>query len=221
MMKNIPLKKNIVILISGEGSNLQALINAQKAGKIRGKICGVFSNQLNAYGLKRAKQAKIPIQILEAKTQPDHIEFDLNLIQKIDSYQPDLIALAGYMRILTPTFVQHYKGKILNIHPSLLPKYPGLHTHQRVLANGDKEHGSSVHFVTEKLDGGPVILQSRISVFPDDSEKTLMERIKVQEHHIYPKVVDWFMQGRLEMRSGIAWLDGQPLTEKKDSTCVP
>lgn len=220
MMKKKQPKKNIVILISGEGSNLQALINAQKAGNIQGDICAVFSNQPHAYGLERAKQAKISTGIVEAKTQPDKIQFDLNLIKKIDPYQPDLIVLAGYMRILSAAFVRHYPGKILNIHPSLLPKYPGLHTHQRVIASGDKEHGTSVHFVTEELDGGPVILQARIPVLSCDSEKTLTERIKALEHDIYPKVVGWFMQGRLEMRAGMAWLDDQPLPENKGSICV-
>ncbi|CCK08028.1 Phosphoribosylglycinamide formyltransferase [Cronobacter sakazakii 696] len=132
-------------------------------------------------------------------------------MQEIDAYAPDLVVLAGYMRILSPAFVAHYEGRLLNIHPSLLPKYPGLHTHRQALANGDDEHGTSVHFVTDELDGGPVILQARVPVFPGDSEEDVTARVQAQEHAIYPLVVSWFVEGRLAMREGRAWLDGQPL----------
>ncbi|MDN6632935.1 MAG: phosphoribosylglycinamide formyltransferase, partial [Enterobacterales bacterium] len=154
--------KNIVVLISGNGSNLQALIDACNDGRIRGRISAVFSNKANAYGLERAAQDGIPAHCLDPKSYADRDAFDLALMQEIDGYQPDLVVLAGYMRILSPRFVQHYQGRMLNIHPSLLPKYPGLHTHQQALNNGDEEHGTSVHFVTDELDGGPVVLQAKV-----------------------------------------------------------
>ena len=132
-------------------------------------------------------------------------------MQEIDAYAPDVVVLAGYMRILSPAFVAHYNGRLLNIHPSLLPKYPGLHTHRQVLENGDEEHGTSVHFVTDELDGGPVILQAKVPVFDGDNEDDVTERVQAQEHAIYPLVVSWFVDGRLEMRDGAAWLDGVKL----------
>ncbi|EKN3346311.1 phosphoribosylglycinamide formyltransferase [Yersinia ruckeri] len=203
--------KKIVILISGQGSNLQALIDAQQQGRLSGTICAVFSNHSQAYGLERAAQAAIPAHALDAKSFPDRASFDLALAQAIDAYQPDLLVLAGYMRILSPAFVQHYAGRMLNIHPSLLPKYPGLHTHRQAIDNGDSEHGTSVHFVTEELDGGPVILQAKVPIFAEDSEDEVIQRVQVQEHSIYPLVVGWFSEGRLEMRDNAAWLDGNKL----------
>ncbi|WP_114193256.1 phosphoribosylglycinamide formyltransferase [Edaphovirga cremea] len=203
--------KNIVVLVSGQGSNLQALIDACEQGRIHGKIRAVFSNNANAYGLERARDAGIDAQSVDAKAYPDRNAFDAALAQAIDAYQPDLLVLAGYMRILSSAFVQHYAGRMLNIHPSLLPKYPGLHTHRLALENGDSEHGTSVHFVTEELDGGPVILQAKVPVFAEDDEHDLIDRVQVQEHSIYPMVVDWFVAGRLQMRDNAAWLDNQPL----------
>ncbi|CNB76245.1 phosphoribosylglycinamide formyltransferase [Yersinia pseudotuberculosis] len=200
--------KKIVVLISGQGSNLQALIDAQQQGRISGKISAVFSNNPAAYGLERAESAGIPHHALDAKAFTDRLSFDLALAQAIDQYQPDLLVLAGYMRILSPEFVKHYAGRMLNIHPSLLPKYPGLHTHRQALENGDQEHGTSVHFVTEELDGGPVILQAKVPIFSDDSEEDVAERVQTQEHSIYPLVVSWFTDGRLAMRGNAAWLDG-------------
>ncbi|OEU23786.1 phosphoribosylglycinamide formyltransferase, partial [Yersinia ruckeri] len=199
------------ILISGQGSNLQALIDAQQQGRLSGTICAAFSNHSQAYGLERAAQAAIPAHALDAKSFPDRASFDLALAQAIDAYQPDLLVLAGYMRILSPAFVQHYAGRMLNIHPSLLPKYPGLHTHRQAIDNGDSEHGTSVHFVTEELDGGPVILQAKVPIFAEDSEDEVIQRVQVQEHSIYPLVVSWFSEGRLEMRDNAAWLDGNKL----------
>jgi phosphoribosylglycinamide formyltransferase 1 len=203
--------KKIVVLISGQGSNLQALINAQQQGRISGHISAVFSNSSTAYGLERAALAGIPHHALDAKAYTDRASFDLALAQAIDRYQPDLLVLAGYMRILGPQFVQRYAGRMLNIHPSLLPKYPGLHTHRQALENGDQEHGTSVHFVTEELDGGPVILQARVPVFSNDSEEDVIDRVQTQEHNIYPLVVSWFTDGRLTMRDNAAWLDGKRL----------
>lgn len=200
--------KNIVVLISGNGSNLQALIDACNDGRIRGRISAVLSNKANAYGLERATQDAIPAHYLDPKSYADRDAFDLALMQEIDGYQPDLVVLAGYMRILSPRFVQHYQGRMLNIHPSLLPKYPGLHTHQQALNNGDEEHGTSVHFVTDELDGGPVVLQAKVPIFEHDSEDEIIERVQVQEHSIYPLVVSWFIDGRLKAKDDAAWLDG-------------
>lgn len=205
--------KNIVVLISGSGSNLQAIIDICESGKIQAKVTAVFSNKSDAYGLERAKTYGIPTHALSVQDylggegKPDRQAFDTELMSQIDTYQPDLIILAGYMRILSPNFVQHYLGKMLNIHPSLLPKYSGLHTHQRAIDAGDTEHGTSVHFVTEELDGGPVILQAKVPVFEDDAADDLAQRVLVQEHHIYPLVTKWFIEGRLGMKDGQAYLD--------------
>ena len=203
--------KNIVVLISGNGSNLQAIIDACKQKKINGTIRAVFSNKADAFGLERARQESIPAHALEASQFARREAFDRELVQEIDAYAPDVVVLAGYMRILSPAFVAHYNGRLLNIHPSLLPKYPGLHTHRQVLENGDEEHGTSVHFVTDELDGGPVILQAKVPVFDGDNEDDVTERVQAQEHAIYPLVVSWFVDGRLEMRDGAAWLDGVKL----------
>lgn len=199
--------KNIVVLVSGSGSNLQALIDACMQQKINGTIRAVFSNKPGAFGLERAREAGIPAFSLQPQEYESREAFDNQLITEIDAWQPDLVVLAGYMRILSPAFVAHYSGRLLNIHPSLLPKYPGLHTHRQVLENGDTEHGTSVHFVTEELDGGPVILQAKIPVFPDDDESDIVARVQHQEHAIYPLVVSWFVEGRLAMRDNAAWLD--------------
>ncbi|MCU1789106.1 phosphoribosylglycinamide formyltransferase [Pectobacterium polaris] len=199
--------KNIVVLISGHGSNLQALIDACKNGRLKGKIVAVFSNNAEAYGLERAQNANIPTCVLNPEDFADRAAFDAALANEIEQYEPALVILAGYMRILSPEFVAQFAGKILNIHPSLLPKYPGLHTHRKALENGDREHGTSVHFVTDELDGGPLVLQAKVPVFSDDTEESLSERVKTHEHTIYPMVINWFLNGRLVMRDNEAWLD--------------
>ncbi|AFJ46170.1 phosphoribosylglycinamide formyltransferase [Shimwellia blattae] len=201
----------IIVLISGNGSNLQAIIDACQQGKIAGNICAVFSNKADAYGLQRAEMAGIPARVVLPAASASREEFDNQLMAQIDAWQPDLVVLAGYMRILSAGFVQHYQGRMLNIHPSLLPKYPGLHTHRRALENGDREHGTSVHFVTEELDGGPLVLQAKVPVFPEDDEDIVAARVQHQEHTIYPLVISWFASKRLVMRDGKAWLDGAPL----------
>lgn len=203
--------KKIVVLVSGQGSNLQALIDACQQGRIAANIVAVFSNKAQAYGLQRAEEAGIAAHALDAKSFADREAFDAALAEAIDQYQPDLVVLAGYMRILSHAFVQHYAGRMLNIHPSLLPKYPGLHTHRQAIDNGDNEHGTSVHFVTEQLDGGPVVLQAKVPIFPGDEEDEVIERVQTQEHHIYPLVVNWFVTGRLTMSDNAAWLDGERL----------
>jgi len=199
--------KNIVVLVSGSGSNLQAIIDACEQQKINGTIRAVFSNKADVFGLERARLAGIPAFSLLPRDYETREAFDNQLITEIDAWEPDLVVLAGYMRILSPGFVEHYSGRLLNIHPSLLPKYPGLHTHRQVLENGDEEHGTSVHFVTEELDGGPIILQAKIPVFPEDEEDDIFARVQHQEHAIYPLVVSWFVDGRLAMRENAAWLD--------------
>lgn len=203
--------KKIAVLVSGNGSNLQAILDACQQGQINGSVAAVFSNKEHAYGLTRAQQASVPGLALSPGDFPDREAFDRQLMQEIDACEPDLVVLAGYMRILSSAFVAHYHDRLLNIHPSLLPKYPGLHTHRQALENGDKEHGTSVHFVTDELDGGPVVLQARVPIFAGDDEAEITARVQHQEHAIYPLTIGWFMDGRLVMRDGRAWLDGQPL----------
>jgi phosphoribosylglycinamide formyltransferase 1 len=205
--------KSIVVLISGSGSNLQAILDACSAGFIAGKVTAVLSNKAKAYGLERAKKAGAAAIVLDHKGYADRADYDQALIAAIDEHQPDLVVLAGFMRILTPEFVQHYQGRLLNIHPSLLPKYQGLNTHQRAIDAGDSEHGCSVHFVTAELDGGPVILQAKVPVFPGDDADTVAERVHEQEHRIYPLVVRWFCQNRLQQQSDKALLDGLLLSD--------
>lgn len=203
--------KSIVVLISGSGSNLQALLDSCATGFIPGKITGVISNKANAFGLKRAEAAGVATAVLSHKGFDSREDYDQALIAAIEQFKPDLIVLAGFMRILTAEFVQHFSGKLLNIHPSLLPKYQGLATHQRAIDAGDTEHGCSVHFVTEQLDGGPVILQAKVPIFPGDDASVVAERVHAQEHQIYPLVVRWFCQGRLQQKVNEAWLDGNLL----------
>ncbi|OIN12154.1 phosphoribosylglycinamide formyltransferase [Oceanisphaera psychrotolerans] len=203
--------KRIVVLISGNGSNLQTLLDQSAAGQLGGEVVAVVSNKAEAYGLERARIAGTTTAVLSNKDYGDRDSFDAALMQLIDSHEPDLVVLAGFMRILTPGFVRHYQGRMLNIHPSLLPRYQGLHTHQRAIEAGDTEHGCSVHFVTEELDGGPVVLQARVPIFAGDDEATVAGRVQVQEHAIYPLVVRWFCEGRLTMQQEQAWLDGVPL----------
>lgn len=200
--------KNIVVLISGNGSNLQAILEACEANMPNAQVAAVFSNKADAYGLERAKQFDVNSHFVDPKAFESREDFDAELMKQIDEYQPDVIVLAGYMRILSSAFVSHYLGKMINIHPSLLPKYPGLHTHQRAIDAGDREHGTSVHFVTEELDGGPVVLQAKVPVFEDDDADALAARVQTQEHNIYPMVTKWLVEGRLSMTEGKAYLDG-------------
>lgn len=202
---------NVVVLISGSGSNLQALIDSIGHDGNPARIAAVVCNRADAFGLERAKQAGIATELLDHKQFDGREAFDAALIQAIDAHQPDLVVLAGFMRILTPGFVQHYNGRLLNIHPSLLPKHKGLHTHQRALEAGDAEHGCSVHFVTEELDGGPLVIQAVLPVKADDTAESLARRVHQQEHRIYPLAVRWFAEGRLRLGAQGAMLDGMPL----------
>ena len=201
---------NVVVLISGSGSNLQALIDSQAADN-PARISAVISNRADAYGLTRAQDAGIPTRVLDHKAFASREAFDAALIASIDAFQPDLVVLAGFMRILSADFVHHYHGRLLNIHPSLLPRHKGLHTHQRALDEGDGEHGCSVHFVTEELDGGPLIVQAVVPVQTGDTPELLAKRVQIGEHHIYPLAVRWFAEGRLRLGARGAELDGTPL----------
>ncbi|WP_301098699.1 phosphoribosylglycinamide formyltransferase [Otariodibacter sp.] len=208
------MKKNIVVLISGNGSNLQSIIDTIKRGKINGEIRAVISNKASAYGLTRAEQVNIPHFVFSRKDYDSNQSMDNAIAQKIDEFNTDLIVLAGYMKILTPEFTQHFQGKILNIHPSLLPKYAGLHTHQRAMEAGDTEHGMSIHFVNEEVDGGPVVLQAKVPIYPDDELDEVIERVREQEHRCYPLVIEWFCSNRLYCIDGKAYLDGKILSKQ-------
>mgnify|MGYP006428796733 CR=1 FL=1 len=202
----------LAVLISGSGSNLQALIEDSQRADAPFEIALVISNRADAFGLERAQRAGIPTQTLSHRGFETRAAYDAALAEVLRAQAPDLIALAGFMRILTPEFVQHWQGRMLNIHPSLLPSYRGLHTHARVLEAGEPVHGATVHFVTAELDGGPAILQARVPVLADDDPDRLAARVLVQEHRIYPLAARWFAEGRLVLgRDGRAWLDDQPL----------
>ena len=204
----------IVILISGRGSNLQSIIDAVASDRLPVEIRAVISNRPAAEGLQRATQAGIPAAVIDHSLYSDRAEFDQALRECIERWQPGLVALAGFMRILTAGFVHHYQGRMLNIHPSLLPDFPGLRTHQRALESGCKQHGASIHFVTEAVDGGPVVLQARVPVYQQDTVTTLTARVLEQEHRLYPLAIRWFAEQRLRLdSSGHAVLDDKVLTE--------
>lgn len=202
---------DVVVLLSGSGSNLQALIDSSLATGSPVRIRAVVSNRADAYGLQRAQAAGIDTAVLEHGGFEGREAFDAALIQAIDGFEADLVVLAGFMRILSAEFVRHYQGRLLNIHPSLLPLYKGLHTHRRALEAGDAEHGCSVHFVTEELDGGPLVVQAVVPVAQDDTPQSLAQKVHCQEHQIYPLAVRWFAEGRLRLGEHGALLDGQPL----------
>ena len=202
---------SVVVLLSGSGSNLQALIDDVRTGDNPAHIAAVISNRTDAYGLQRAREAGIETRTLDHKAFEGREAFDSALIELIDAFSPQLVVLAGFMRILSADFVRHYEGRLLNIHPSLLPKYKGMHTHQRALDAGDSEHGCSVHFVTEELDGGPLVVQAVVPVESNDSAQSLAQRVHAQEHRIYPLAVRWFAEGRLILGDQGALLDGQLL----------
>ncbi len=191
---------SIVILISGRGSNMEAIVRAAEKEAWPAKIAAVISNRPDAGGLDFARSHGIQTAVLDHRAFKDRASFDAELVNLIDSFNPDLVVLAGFMRILTGDFVRHYTGKLLNIHPSLLPLFPGLHTHEQALAAGVSEHGATVHFVTEALDHGPMVIQAKVPVLPGDSADTLAQRVLKQEHIIYPRAVRWFIDNRLSIR---------------------
>jgi phosphoribosylglycinamide formyltransferase-1 len=203
--------RSAAVLVSGSGSNLQALIDATRDGRLALDIVVVASNRPDAAGLARAQRAGIATECIASADFKSRAAFDDALANVLQPYQPDFLLLAGFMRILTPAFVRRYTGRMLNIHPSLLPYYPGLDTHRRVLDAGDPWHGCTVHFVTDRLDGGPPIIQGRVPVLPGDDAEQLAERVLAVEHRIYPQAAEMLASGRLEWRAGNVWLDGQPL----------
>jgi len=215
--KTASQRPRIVVLISGSGSNLQALIDATHSNgsndAIDANIVAVISNKAKAYGLQRAANAGIPTHVIKHRAFADRESFDQALQEQIDAYQPDLVVLAGFMRILTEGFTRHYLGRMLNIHPSLLPLYKGINTHQRVLDDGCAEHGVSVHFVTPELDGGPAIMQVKIAVQADDTADTLATRIHTKEHVLYPRVVRQFAAGKLHLDNNVVYWDQKALDE--------
>lgn len=206
-MKLKPCK--VVVLISGNGSNLQAIVDASPTSNY--VVEAVISNKADAYGLTRAKSAGIKTEVLDHRNFSSRVDFDVALRKLIDPFEPDLLVLAGFMRILSSDFVQHYAGRTLNIHPSLLPKFPGTNTHQRVIDAGESEHGASVHFVTEELDGGPVIAHAKVDILAADSATELKARVAIKEHQLYPFAVDLFSSGRLKMHDNRAVLDSKTL----------
>ena len=193
----------IIVLISGNGSNLQAIIDACKSGIINGKVVGVISNRDDAFGLERAKKDNIPSKVINHNNYNTRIDFDQKLVSTIKKFRPDLVVLAGFMRILSPIMTSAFKDKMINIHPSLLPKYPGLNTHEQVIANNDAEHGVTIHFVSEELDGGPIIAQSKILVHKKQQLDDLIERIHKVEHMIFPKVISMIASKEIDIKDTI------------------
>jgi phosphoribosylglycinamide formyltransferase 1 len=201
----------LAILISGRGSNMVAIAHACAEGRINARVALVLSERPGVAGLDAARALGIEARVVAWPGAAERLRFERDLEATLPAAQPDLIVLAGFMRILSRQFVEARAGRILNIHPSLLPKYRGLHTHRRVLEAGDRVHGASVHFVTAELDGGPLILQSRVAVRAGDTEDTLSARVQATEHIIYPRVIGWLADGRLAWRDDQPWLDGKPL----------
>ena len=205
--------KKIVVLISGSGSNLQAFIDAANTNALSADITAVISNRADAYGLERAKNAGIATEIVDHTCFQSRESFDTALKEAITPYNPDVIILAGFMRILTADFVRHFQGKLLNIHPSLLPKYPGLNTHQRAIDAGDNKAGATVHFVTEELDGGPAIIQASVSIEKQDDANQLAKKILPVEHKIYPLAAQWLIENRIQLINNNTVMDGKTLAE--------
>lgn len=204
----------IVVLVSGGGSNLQVLIDAAAAGSLPVDIRAVISNRADAHGLKRAARGGIPGHVVDHRRSTSSREYAEALRARIDPYRPGLIVLAGFMRVLHADFVNHFKHRVINLHPSLLPKYPGLDTHRRALKSGERLHGASVHFVTEELDAGPVIIQGRVTVASTDTPDSLQQKVHGVEHRILPQAVRWFAEGRLSITDGRVFLDGRQKTEQ-------
>lgn len=213
MLKNTDSheKLNVVVLISGNGSNLQVLIDQMLDHSLPIKIAAVISNKAAAYGLTRAEKAGITTAVIDNKAYADRESYDSALQQKIDGFQPKLVILAGFMRILTPSFVNHFEGRMLNVHPSLLPNYRGLNTHQRAIDDNAEIHGVSVHYVTPELDGGPVVAQSLVNIKESDTAESLALRVQTKEHALYPLVISWVALGRLQLINNELFFDKEKL----------
>ncbi len=207
-------KLPVVALISGRGSNLQSIIDEMHAGRLPIELRAVISNNPDAHGRARAQAADIPICVLDHRQFSSRVHYDEALMAAIDEHNPGLVVLAGFMRILGRAFVEHYVGRLINIHPSLLPEFPGLDTHARALQNGAREHGASVHFVTPEVDAGPIIIQATVPVYEDDSPEVLAARVLREEHRLYPQAIRWFAEGRLEIRDNRVLLDGAEQPEQ-------
>lgn len=205
------MSKRIAVLLSGRGSNLQSILSASQSGALGGEIALVISNRPGAGGLDIAREAGIATALIDHQAYATREAFDADLAGALESQSPDLIVLAGFMRILTSEFVSRFAGRLMNIHPSLLPLYPGLHTHQRALDAGDTHAGATVHYVTGELDGGPPVLQAKVAVQPDDNADSLAARVLRVEHEIYPTAIEWHLSERLQFRSGTLYLDGAAL----------
>ncbi len=210
----------VVVLISGRGSNLQAILDGAVAETLPVELRAVISNRPQAPGLERARRRGVATATVDHKAFSTRPLFEQALRERIDNHRPDLVVLAGFMRILSPAFVNHYQGRLVNIHPSLLPKFRGLHTHERALAAGETVHGASVHFVTPELDSGPVIVQARVPVLPGDDADALANRVLEQEHRIYPLAIRWFAEGRVRLINDGIVFDDQPLTTPHVLTAV-
>lgn len=211
MSESAPLR--IAVLVSGSGTNLQAIIDAVQAGKLPVRIAAVLSDNPEAYGLDRARDNGIPAIAIDFRNCATRSVYDRQLRRQLADLNPDLVVLAGYMRILDDATVNDYQGRMLNVHPSLLPAYPGLHTHRRVLEAGEPFHGSTVHFVIPELDAGPPLLQYRVKVHPQDTEQSLRERVQRGEYQIYPLAIRWIAEGRISFAAGAPTLDGEPLAQ--------
>jgi phosphoribosylglycinamide formyltransferase 1 len=210
-MKGAPAAPcRVVVLISGRGSNLQSIIDARQRDALAVELCAVISNRADAEGLARAESAGIPTEILDHRGYASREAFDTALMARIDRQRPHLVVLAGFMRVLGPAFIDHYAGRLINIHPSLLPAFPGLRTHERAIEAGVPQHGATVHFVTRDVDAGPIILQAAVPVLPGDTPASLGARVLVEEHRIYPLAIHWFAEGRLTISRGKVLLDNQP-----------
>ena len=202
-------RKKAVVLISGSGSNLQAFIDHINDGQLELDITLVISNKPDAFGLERATKAGIETDCLNHKEFDSRLSFDHALMQRIDETHADIVILAGFMRILTAEFVNHYRGRLVNIHPSLLPKYPGVDTHQRAINAGDEWHGASIHFVVPEVDAGPIILQGQLKLTDNDTASSLQQRIHTIEHQLYPQALSWFSADRLTIKNNKVLLDGE------------
>ncbi|MGH8280141.1 MAG: phosphoribosylglycinamide formyltransferase [Gammaproteobacteria bacterium] len=214
-MKSDRAPLRLAVLISGEGSNLQAILDNCQSGALKAEVCTVISDRADARGLRRATVARVPVHTMIACSGTARDEYDNALCTLVERHRAEFILLAGFMRVLGRAFAEKFRGRVLNIHPALLPKYPGLHTHRRALAAHEREHGCSVHFVTAELDRGPVIAQAKVRIAPDDTEASLMARVQAREHALYPLVIHWLVEGRVSLDANRVLLDGQPLARPR------